>query len=79
MGLCILFPALCGLKRSMYVSDKQLEVIAKIEQLILPITSDLESDFSIEKTATRVEARILSARHKAITLLDEHGINPYEV
>lgn len=79
MGLCILFPALCGLKNSGRATDEQLEMIARIEQLTAHVVSDMTFSFDSCMGAAEAEAIIARARYFAHDVLQRNDINPYEV
>lgn len=70
MGYCILFPWLCGL-RSMEIAEQK--------QIILHITSRLESQLeTVSDVAKRMEL-IDSARADAVEMLKAKGHSPYTV
>lgn len=69
MGLCILFPHLCGMKSVR---------VAEMKQILSANMVELEEELSkISKMSERI-AVIEVARAEAIQILVEKGYNPYE-
>lgn len=69
MGLCILFPALCGLNTSKVIEMKQI---------CAPLINDMEQELSIYDEIPHREFLISLYRGKALELLRKKGYNPYE-
>lgn len=69
MGLCILFPALCGLRTTK---------VAEMKQITAGICSTLERNLEGEESMPVRQSMIDAARAEAITLLAQKGYNPYE-
>lgn len=69
MGLCILFPALCGLRTTK---------VAEMKQITIEICRTLERNLESEESMLMRQSMIDAARASAISLLAQKGYNPYE-
>lgn len=69
MGLCILFPGLCGLKTAR---------VSEMKQITYDICETLAYD--LEETENMVDRLVLieTAKAEALIRLKEKGYNPYE-
>lgn len=74
MGFCAMFPWLCGIGK---LSAELAEFSARAQQLVLPITSQLEAILAEEKDVSLRMMRIEQSRAEATALLAAEGINPY--
>lgn len=69
MGLCILFPHLCGLRSTR---------IAEMKQIALPIITDMEAQLEAEPLTGGRMMIIERARGNAVAVLAKAGYNPYD-
>lgn len=69
MGLCILFPALCGLKT---------KKVIEMKQICSGVINDLEQELSFYDEIAKREFLIDVYRAKALEMLRKKGYNPYE-
>lgn len=76
MGFCAIFPWLCGFGKSTATAEFS-ETVAKIKQLVQPISSQLETTLdSVTDVAQRM-AHIEQSRAEATAILAKAGLNPY--
>lgn len=69
MGLCILFPHLCGLRSKR---------IAEMKQIALPIITDMEAQLEAEPLTGGRMMIIERARGNVVAVLAKAGYNPYD-
>lgn len=79
MGLCILFPALCGLKLSDDLSEERLEKILTVTQILQPLIDAAHVNLRKAKTMTHADAIIQNARFEALKTLNTLNIDITEI